>query len=108
MSAQEPKPRKVPSKTHKCFGRHSRVLTQTNIDNEPWTKTQGRRAGSKQIAPGEYGCQKSDFRTRAERRNAAERLLVRKNGLANTRSRCWRTGSAHAVPGSGATGDRGG
>ena len=65
--------RKVASKSHKCFGLHSRILTQTNIDNEPWTKAKGRRAGSKQIAPGEYGRQKSDFRTRAERKNAAER-----------------------------------
>ncbi len=71
--AVAPPIRKIASKSHRCFGTHSRMLTPEMIDASSRLQASGRRAGSKQIAPGEYGRQKSDFRTRAERKNAAER-----------------------------------
>ena len=73
IAAVAPPIRKIASKSHKCFGTHSRILTQEMIDASPRLQASGRRAGSKQIAPGEYGHDRSEVRTRAELRNDAER-----------------------------------
>ena len=76
---EDPKPRKTKSKTHKCFGTHSRILTQADIDASPFLQKSGRTAGSKQLDPSAYGKQGgsgrsgTERRTRAELRNADER-----------------------------------
>lgn len=74
---EAPKPRKLPSKSHKCFGTHSRILTDFDINPpaglEHLRAPSGRRVGDKQICPGEYGHGRSEVRTRAELRNDAER-----------------------------------
>ena len=69
----EPKLRKIKSKTHKCFGLHSRILTQDTLDHEPWTKASGRRPGSKQLDPSNYARGETDIRTKAEKLNDAQR-----------------------------------
>ena len=69
----DPPIRRTSSKSHKCFATHSRILTKETIDASPRLQASGRRAGSKQIAPGEYGHDRSEVRTRAELRNDAER-----------------------------------
>jgi len=71
--ALAPPIRKVASKSHKCFGTHSRILSQETIDASPRLQASGRRAGSKQVEPGSYARKECDFRSRAEKRNADER-----------------------------------
>ena len=75
--ASMPPLRKIASKSHKCFGTHSRILTDFDINPpaglEHLRAPSGRRVGDKQICPGEYGHGRSEVRTRAELRNDAER-----------------------------------
>ena len=77
VAALAPPIRKVASKSHKCFGRHSRILTDFDINPptglEHLCAPSGRRVGDKQICPGEYGHPRTESRTRAELRNDAER-----------------------------------
>lgn len=73
MAALAPRMRKAASKTRKCFGLHGCIIKQEMIDASPRLQASGCRAGSKQIASGDYGRGRTDFPARTERENAAER-----------------------------------
>lgn len=59
--------RKLKNQTHKNFGNHSRIVDGVYVTPKD---AGGRSVGSKQIHPENYKSGRSDFRSRAEKRNA--------------------------------------
>lgn len=60
-------PRKLKKQPRKCFGTHSRIVTQDMVDDGT---SKGKRVGDKQVHPRAYKLGLVDHRNRAEIRNA--------------------------------------